>query len=94
MHAIIALLDAAEDDIDNNRYERAQALSAVAQARLQITIADAETAYRNSAKIYALLDKAQRQIDELIVRLDALEAKVNRPGHFANEGGADSYGNY
>lgn len=41
-------------------------------------VAQAEAEWRNSPHIYALLQKAGRQIDEVIARIAALEERVAR----------------
>lgn len=52
-----------------------------------VAMADAER--RNSPHIYALLEKAGRQIDEVIARITALEEHVTRSERVDNENNPD-----
>lgn len=55
-------------------------------------VAQAEAERLNSPQVYALLDKAQRQINELMTRMEALERAVARSARVDNENNHDWQG--
>ena len=58
--------------------------------RYDVALAHAER--RNSPHVYALLEKAGRQIDEVIARIAALETRVARSERVDNENNPDFEG--